>query len=43
MVMGVKASLLDSVAGGCRLGLGFVPLRGCVGGHNPRYNGSGWV
>jgi len=50
MVTGVKASLLDSVAGGWSFGFtGFVPPRGCelyVGGHNPgvvyRYNGSGW-
>jgi hypothetical protein len=50
VVTGVKASLLDSVAGGWSFGFtGFVPPRGCelyVGGHNPgvvyRYNGSGW-
>jgi len=41
MVTGVKASLLDSVAGGWSFGFtGFVPPRGCelyVGGHNPGF------
>ena len=39
MVTGVKASLLDSVAGGWSFGFtGFVPPHGCElydGGHNP--------